>query len=211
MKEIISSEEQQRIMTAIKQAEKKTSAELFAVLARRSDDYRFIAYSMIAMWILVCSCILAIWLDYRQVAIDPLTLVIAQLLAMVSAIAVFRLVPSIVCHIAPKRITDERAHANAVKQFMAHGIHKTSFRTGVLIFVSMDERYGEIIVDSAVEEKLGRKLVTDCVAMLIDECANERIAEGYLLAISRMGEELARVLPKIKNNPNELEDKLIIL
>ena len=41
-----------------------------------------------------------------------------------------------------------RAHAEAMRQFFAQGLHKTEDRTGVLIFASAAERYAEIIADA---------------------------------------------------------------
>jgi putative membrane protein len=42
--------------------------------------------------------------------------------------------------IVPKRRMWGRAHAEAMRQFWAQGIHLTEHRTGVLIFASVAER-----------------------------------------------------------------------
>ena len=45
-------------------------------------------------------------------------------------------------------------HAEAMNQFLTHGIHLTEHRTGVLIFASVAERYAEIIADSGINAKV---------------------------------------------------------
>lgn len=207
----MSENDRKKIEEAIKRAEEITSAEIFAVLTRQSDDYRFVGYSFLGFWIFLCSMLLGFWLGFRNISVDLDLFLAAQVATLITGIALLRFFPNIAPLITPKRVTDERAHNNAVKQFLAHGIDKTKGRTGLLIFVSLDERYAEIIVDSEIESKLGRQFITQCVARLIGECRSGRITDGFILAISDLSEELARVLPPKKNNLNELEDKLIIL
>jgi hypothetical protein len=47
--------------------------------------------------------------------------------------------------IVPKRRMWECAHAEAMHQFVARGIHHTEQHTGVLIFASLAEQYAEIV------------------------------------------------------------------
>ena len=41
-----------------------------------------------------------------------------------------------------------------MRQFLAHGLHKTENRTGVLIFAAVAERYVEIIADAGINAKV---------------------------------------------------------
>ena len=101
----ISQEERQRIETAIKSAESRTSAEIFAVLAERSDDYRFVAYGFIGLWVFVFSIILALFMEWQDIRLFegawtkqsfPLLLfVLAQGSAFGTGILAFRLLPSL--------------------------------------------------------------------------------------------------------------------
>jgi len=49
---------------------------------------------------------------------------------------------------------DVGAHAEAMHQFLAQGIHLTERRTGVLIFASVAERYAEIVADNGINAKV---------------------------------------------------------
>jgi hypothetical protein len=61
---------------------------------------------------------------------------------------------SIRFRVVPKRRLWGQAHAEAMHQFLAHGIHLTEHRTGVLIFASVAERYAEIVADSGINAKV---------------------------------------------------------
>ena len=212
-----------RIVAAIKDAERDTAAEIFAVVAKRSDDYRFVAYTFFAFWILIVSAFLALWIEWEGFGFsnwgDPSNLapnylpifIWSQIAALLSGMVLLRLFPGLAVLITPRKIAHERSHANAVNQFLAHGIHHTKGRTGVLIFVSLEERYAEIIVDRAIEEKTGREFFFAQLDNLIASSRNGQISEGYCEAIKLIGEKLAEDFPPDGDNPNEIEDKLILL
>ena len=213
--------DQESIVASIKKNEVKTSAEIFAVFTQRSDDYRFIAYSFLSFWIFIVSALLVIWLEWQQIDLANIgwgstgigigEFVWCQLIAFLCGVFCFRLFPKLAVMLAPGRITNERAHNNAVKQFLAHGIHNTSGRTGVLVFVSLDERYAEILVDGDIEEKIGREWLLEKVGMLIDHCREDKINEGYMKTIEDLGDRLAQDFPPDTSNENELEDRFVIL
>lgn len=217
----ISELEKNTVEAAISKAEKNTSAEIFAVLAQRSDDYRFIAYGILALWIFIVSGLLAVYLEWQSVIgwgdVDALAKVPvsyflwAQLLAFLCGIALLKYVPSLVKMLVPERIAHERAHANAVKQFLAHGIHHTDKRTGVLIFISLQEQYGEIIVDRLIEEKIGRDYFLENVGIMLAQCELGNIGKAFEITIGEIGNKLANDFPRSENDRNELADKLIVM
>ena len=226
MPDTITQEQRSKIVGAIREAEKKTSAEIFAVLAVRSDDYRYVAYSFLAVWIFLVSVVLALWLQWHgyeainsnwsasgegSYPLQLMTFVWAQLAAFVSGIIFFRLFPRFAVLVTPRRIAHARAHDNAVKQFLAHGIHLTKERTGVLVFVSLEERYGEILVDVAIEEKIGREYFLEKVAVLIEYCGKGKIAEGLENTVIEVGAALKDDFPVSPDDKNEIEDKLIVM
>ena len=221
---------------AIEAAETKTRAEIFAVLAERSDDYRFVAYSFLALWIFLISGVLVLWLSWQgliwqgwmipnggwngdpQAGQDGVfgsrflaAFVFGQVAALLTGIFMFRLFPSLAVAITPRRIADERARANGIRQFLAHGIHNTAGRTGLLVFISLDERYGEIFVDTAIEEAVGRDFFLDQVRVLVEHCAKGEITDAYVQVITAIGDRLAADFPVLDGDEDELENRFIIL
>ncbi|TGW05094.1 SDR family NAD(P)-dependent oxidoreductase, partial [Mesorhizobium sp. M2D.F.Ca.ET.145.01.1.1] len=84
--------------------------------------------------------------------------VIAELLALACVLALLWTLPGLRIHMVPRRLRYQAAHANAVKQFLARNVHRTTARTGVLIFVSIAERYAEVVADSGIDAKVGQQV-----------------------------------------------------
>ena len=116
--------------------------------------------------------------------------ILAIACALAGAVAAFRRSASI---LVPRRLRYRHAHDNAMKQFLARNVHITAARTGVLIFVSLAERYAEVVADSGINAKVRQDDWDGVVAGLIDACAARRLADGFVTAIGRS----ARCLPSI--------------
>lgn len=207
----ISDTEHKAIRLAIQKAEKKTSAEIYTVLAARSDNYIYTGMFFFAFWIFLVSAFLVLLLEYYGLSITALHFVLAQLAAFMCGYLVLKLFPKLAVLLTPQRIKYHRAHLNGSKQFLAHGIHNTEGRTGVLIFVSLEERYAEILVDAAVEESIGRDFWLEAVGELIALCKAGNICQGYVSTIENVSIKLSNHFPNEQKNLNELEDKLVIL
>jgi putative membrane protein len=200
---LISRPDKERISATIAAVEHKTSGEIFCVIARQCGDYRTVP--------LVWAAGLALLLPLPLLALTPLSasrIYIAQLALFVAA-ALILSIPAIRFHIVPRRRMQQQAHAEAVRQFLAQGLHKTGNRTGVLIFASEAEHYAEVIADQGINEKVPQQVWDDAVAILIAAIAQRRPADGFIGAIERCGVVLAEHFPPGALNRNELPDKLI--
>lgn len=209
--ENLTEQDHKKIRTAIKDAEKKTSAEIFAVLALQSDDYRFIATFFLSLWIFIASFLLAIWLLWKGYNVELIQFTLAQLAAFVFGYLLILIFPSLAVLMTPRSIKHKRARANGINQFLAHGIHNTRDRTGILVFVSYQERYAEILVDTAIEEKVGQEFWLEQIQKLVQQCKEDQITKGYVETIKAAGEHLKRPFPRGRKKLNELEDKMIVI
>jgi putative membrane protein len=135
----------------------------------------------------------------------------AQFLAAATMAILVKFLPGFAVLLVPRRVRYRRAHASAAQQFRAHGIHKTSGRTGVLVFVSLAERYAEIMADSAIAEKFGQEFWNDAVARLTERVSSGEIKDAYVEVIGIIGERLAKEFPHGLTDRNELDDRLVIL
>lgn len=195
----------------IRAAEGRTSGEIYCVVARRSDSYFFPAVAMVLAGIVLAGIVAAIWLDGRWHAVSHTAFALTELLAAAAAFCVLWFKPGWCLHLTLPEHRYRRAHDNAVKQFMAHNVHVTRERTGVLIFVSLAERYAEIVADAGINAKVGQAEWNDIVAGLIDRAREDRLAEGLGEAIDRAGILLSAHFPGGRDNPNELEDHVVEL
>ena len=111
----------------------------------------------------------------------------------------------------PRSIKRARAHRARVEQFLAHGLHTTEARTGVLVFVSLAERYAEIVADAGIAAKVEQRVWNETIARLLAETRAGRLADGLVGAIERAGAVLAAHFPPRPATANELPNELILL
>jgi putative membrane protein len=198
-----------RVSAAIRAAEKTTSGEIFCVLARSSDGYFHAALAILSGSILLVSLAVAIWLDSTWHTLRLASFVGAQCLALAAGMLVLWAFPTLRIRLVPKRVRYAKAHANAVRQFLALNIHTTSARTGVLVFVSLAERYAEIVADSGINEKVDQSEWNRIVAGLVEAAGSGHLTEGFEGAVAAAGSLLAAHFPPASDDRNELADRLI--
>jgi len=201
----IGDEEREEVASAIRMAEAMTSGEIFCVLARASDDYHYISllWAALAALLLPAPLILLTLWPVQIIYIAQLVLFLGLVLVLAWDPLRFRLVPGPV-----KR---RRAHRQALEQFLAHGLHTTENRTGVLIFLSQAERYAEVVADEAIFQKVEPGVWDGAVAALVSAAREGRPAKGFVQAIAICGEVLAEHFPHAKDDRNELPNQLVEL
>ncbi|WP_139973848.1 TPM domain-containing protein [Ochrobactrum sp. CGA5] len=208
---LIGAEDHARIAEAIRKAEAETSGEIYAVLARSSDDYFFAAGFVATCGILIASVVAAFlahwyWFDIRLPMFG-----LAVLAAFLTAMLVLWFFPAIRMLLVPRRIRYKRAHLNALQQFLARNVHITEHRTGILLFVSMAEHYAEVIADAGIHARVEQDEWNAIVATLIHHASRAQVAEGFVLAIGQARLLLEKHFPAGPENANELDDHLIEL
>ncbi len=205
----LNEQEHARLAEAIRQAESKTSGEIFCVLCRRSDDYFLPAGFMLACMSML-SAVLVGWLAWLfWVDIGALTLLSCQIAAFLLGLAIIRVWPELRLWLLPRGLAYRRAHGNAVRQFLAHNIHATEDRTGVLIFVSLAERYAEIIADTGISAKVDQDEWNAIVGSVTQQIADGQVADALIGAVGRAGALLERHFPPRPGESNDLPDHLV--
>jgi len=202
---MISDADRARIAQAIRAAEARTSGEIFCVLAQQSSHYSLVPVAWAAALALIVP-----WPLIYFTAWPASVIYVLQLMAFIAA-AILLSRRGVRFRIVPSRARHDRAHSTAMRQFWAHGLHRTERRTGVLIFVSLAERYAEIIADAGIDGKVTPEVWNDAVAALTSAMREGRIGDGFVAAIERCGAVLGRhfPLPAGSVNPDELPDRLV--
>lgn len=205
----ISTQDHARIAEAIRAAEGQTDGEIYCVVAHSSDSYFFPAAFMAMIGMLIASLVIACGMEMWWLSLRLSWFVLLQMLAVLCIIAILWLVPALRIHLVPHGRRKMAAHANAVRQFLARNVHLTEARTGVLIFVSLAERYAEVVADSGISEHVGQHVWDGVVRDLTAEAAADRLAEGFIAAIGTVGAVLAQHFPVSSDDINELDDHLV--
>lgn len=196
-----------RITAAIHAAEKNTSGEFVAVVARSSDHYIFLP--------LIWAAILAL-LTPGVFLFSPLPLAYVhiyqvQLLVFIVLGLLFLFIPGLHLSLVPRRVKHARASLLAKAQFYGQGVHMTREHSGVLLFVSLAEHYVEIVADKGIHEKIGEAHWQAIVQDFIAHVRKGEIVEGFVAAISACGDAMTKHYPPDLNNANELSDGLIVI
>ena len=209
MTRVLTQDDHRHIAAAITAAEAGTSGEIYCVVARSSDGYFFPAAFTTTLGLFVASLAVAYGLEALWLTIRLPHFVLAQLLAQASVLALLWFLPALRIHFVPRRLRYQAAHANAMKQFLARNVHRTSARTGVLIFVSIAERYAEVVADSGINAKVGQHVWDGVVRDLTKHAGDDRLADGFVHAIAAVGAVLAEHFPVTQGDTNELDDHLV--
>lgn len=197
--------DEERIGQAIAAAERGTSGEIVAVIAAESSTYLYAPVLWAALIALLVPWPL-IWFTWLSVY----WIYLIQL-AVFAAAAVLLLPRRVRYLLVPSSVKRSRAHRRAVEQFLAQNLHTTTGRTGVLIFVSVAERYAEILADSGINALVPQSEWQAIVDDLVRLIGAGHPADGFVATVKAVGEHLATHFPPGLADRNELPDHLIIL
>ena len=103
------------------------------------------------------------------------------------------------------------AHRVAMEQFAIRGIARKKDRSGILIFVSLAERYARIIADDGIAARVPQSEWQGAVDALIAHMRDGRIADGFVTAIELCGNELATHFPRTETSRDELPDRIYLI
>lgn len=202
---LFSHTDKQRIAQAIGQAETKTAGEIIAVVARESSSYLYAPFLWAAIVALLVPWPLIVLTWWPMIWVYGLQLVVFLILLSIFLIRPLRYA------LVPRSIKDRTAHRRAMTQFLAQNLHTTTGRTGVLIFVSIAERYAEIIADTEIDAKVSKQEWQDIVHDLTTTIGKGQPTEGFVQTIQRVGDHLSASFPPGSADPNELPDHLIVI
>lgn len=197
--------EQQAITDAITRAEAKTSGEIVVVVARASGRY----YGIGLMWTALLALTVPLPLIFFT-AWPVEHIYLAQLGVFAGGVALIQW-QRLRLALVPVGVKRARAHEKAVEQFLAQNMHTTSGRTGVLIYVSLAERFAEVIADEAIYKEVPPSRWVEAVDRLTTALGRGERTEGFIAAIETCGEILAEHFPPGSADLNELPNHLILL
>ena len=221
----LSEDDFQRVSEAVAKAERDSDGEIVTIVAHRSDAYHDVALHYAVLAMLLVPAIWAVvpqsWIDWWSAFLfgwnAELTRPLVMLILFGKLIAAF-LVVRLALNYRPLRLAltpggtkSRRVRRRALELFRSGCELRTRGRTGVLIYLSLEERRAEIIADRAIVEKTEPDVWGDAMAALVDEVKHKRPGAGMVLAVEKVGAVLATILPPKPYNPDELPNRLIVL
>jgi putative membrane protein len=221
----LSEDDFQRVSEAVAKAERESDGEIVTIVAHRSDSYHDVAlhYAVLAMLLVPAwwAVVPQSWIDWWTGLLlgwnAELTRPVVMLVLFAKLIAAF-LIVRLALNYRPLRLAltpggtkSRRVRRRAVELFRSGCEMRTRGRTGVLIYLSLEERRAEIVADRAIVDKVAPDAWGDAMAALVDEVKQKRPGAGMVLAVEKVGAVLATILPPRPHNPDELPNRLIVL
>jgi putative membrane protein len=219
------------IEAAVREAETRTTGEIYCVVAEESSDYGETPLAWAAGVSLLGPALLLLggvsvtapdlfggWTaaQMSQAAEAAVrraligAIILQGLLFAVTAIVVA--LPAVRLRLTPRGLKRDRVRRRAQEQFLAKNLHLTRERTGVLIFVSAAEHMAELIADEGIASQVEPQVWDRAMAALIEGLKRREPAAGFAAAIGLCADVLAeRFPPTAGDNPNELADKVVLL
>ena len=93
---------------------------------------------------------------------------------------------------------------------MENGLHHTQAGACLLIFVSAQERYVEIMTDRGVAQKIADDQWQEIVSTFVQQVQRHQTAEGFIECIKSCSHLLMEHYPATSNK-NELPNKLVVV
>jgi putative membrane protein len=201
----LSQQDRARIAAAIRATEAQTSGEIVCVLARSSVDTTALPIVIAAAIALAVPWVLVGLTSLSVRSILSWQVVVFLVLVMVLCL------PRVRVALLPRAARRAVAHRVAMEQFTVRGLARKKDRTGVLIFVSLAERYARIIADVGVASRVPQSHWQSAVDALVDHMRDGRIADGFVTAIDRCGSVLASHFPRGEASDDELPDRIYLI
>jgi len=163
------------IEAAFSAAQQRTRAPIVCVLARASANYEFapllasVLLGLVTPWPL---------LMFTQLSAQRIFL--AQLVVCFAASAVLMLSP-LRLRLSPPRVRRANAHRAALAQFQLRELDRIAGRSGVLVYVSLAERYARVVA----AESAAKTIPQDRWQVLVDALVADMRKDGPAEALAR--------------------------
>ncbi|KQX20731.1 MULTISPECIES: TPM domain-containing protein [unclassified Sphingomonas] len=213
-----------RVTDAVTAAEARSDAEIATIVAERSDNYNDVPLIWAALVALLALAVYAAFPDGYIGLLDRFTggwhawtmrewmtvLVFATAIKFLATRYIVGWWPLRMAF-TPGRTKTRRVRARAVALFKASTENRTASRTGVLVYLSLDEHRAEIVADSAIVARVSPDAWGAAMALLIDGCKAGRPADGMVAAVGAIGDVLAEHFPRTGTDPDEMPNRMIRL
>lgn len=201
----ISQEDHERIASAIRAAEAKTSGQIVCVLARTSSHA-----TALPIFIAAVAALATPWLLMAFTAMTVHRILSLQLVVFILFLILLCL-PPVQGALIPRKARRAIAHHVAMEQFTSRGLGRRKDRSGILIFVSLAERYVRIIADDEISARVPQSEWQAAVDALVAHLRDGRVAEGFITAINVCGNKLAEHFPRTASSNDVLPNRIFLI
>ena len=222
---ILTQEQHEIVSNAVAEAELTTSGEIVPVLTAQSDGYTDVvlvwaaalSFTAMSLFALFPAPFTDLWdglvggWTHEWTTAEVATLTIALGLIVFVATWAIQLIDPVKFAMVPGPAKSARVHDAAVRHFKVAAEKRTHGRTGVLLYLSMNEHRAEIVADQPIAEKVPAEVWGEAMADMLAEIHKGCVAEGIAAGVRDVGKVLSEHFPRGDHDENELPDRLIEL
>jgi putative membrane protein len=190
-----------RIADAVRVAEQSTAGEIYVVIARSPHEP--------GSGPLLLAAVLALLLPWPLFFLTDLSITAVLIIQVAFFILAAIGLPLLGPRLAWLDFLADAVRRRARTIFLAHGVHLTDDRTGVLIYLALAERQVEIVADRTIHSRVEQSVWDEIAAMVAESAREGRITEGILAAVDKSGAVLAAHFPPRPGDRNELPDHVV--
>jgi putative membrane protein len=202
----LSETERNAVVAAIREAERGTSAEFVAVVARRIDRHHGVSLALGLAAALLAGMAVA-WLDpwasiWKALAAQCVAFAVVYLGADFSPLA---------ARLAPRRMRAAKARRLAHLLFLDRGLAGLPAHNGVLLLVALAERQVEIVADHAIDKLAGGEAWSRVVDSFATRAKSGEVGPALEAALKELGVIMAQHFPPQAGQAERIPDRLIEL
>lgn len=99
----------------------------------------------------------------------------------------------------------------ALAEFKNLGMDKTRDRTGVLLYILLDEHKFQVLADEGINAKVEKKVWDEIANQMAEKFKNGEYLTGVVTTVMRIGEILAGWFPRKSDDTNELSNEVHVV
>lgn len=221
----LTEEDRAAVAAAVAQGEAQTDGEIVTIVAHESDRYHDVALNWAVLAMLLMLALLAAWPGIAEGAYARFAggwdeapsaralLTVALVLAALSFLLARLLLAWAPLRraLVPPAAAARRVRWRALLLFQTSVAQRTRAATGVLLYLSLQERRAEIVADQAIHSRVKPEVWGEAMAALVASVRDGRPGEGMAEAVARIGVVLHQHFPRSGDDTNELPDRVIEL
>ncbi|MFK8138386.1 MAG: TPM domain-containing protein [Bdellovibrionales bacterium] len=211
LKSVLKPEELKEIEEAVVLAEKNTSAEIVPVIVRSSIPkfYYFLVYLVLALCTLMLPFVVHLFSETNDLVLTGYQFLVLSLVLLV-------FIPLLLNYFGWMKHFNLSSHKDhfcdtrAMLEFSQLGMGSTEDKTGVMIFLSFEERHISVLSDKAISEHFPEHHWLEVLDSFFKNKKELGLSDAISKLIVSLGEELSPLFPIKADDTNELKNHLII-
>jgi putative membrane protein len=203
---VFGTEAQSAVHDALLSAEAGTVGEIVPVVLERSDRHPEADWLSALVTLLIGTALLQGQLPWHA----PHLLILCQLGLGAFGFLLARALPAWKRLFVSERRATEMALEQATQELFRLGLHQTTARTGVLMFVSLLERRVVVLGDIGIHQKVGDDHWQRTQTAVLDGVRRGRLETGLVEGIRATGSVLAEHFPWVHGDRNEIPDRVVV-